>query len=152
MKATLDVLDELYKQVKAKRALEGRSIREVALVLFERDLAGESASASRPEVAGQRELDGGPLPLPGSGRWESTPVGLSATAWRRAAMSYLLQRTREGGQFLVSDHVLAESYQAFQHHHGASKKETLAVLRDFLVIPGVENHGRGRRGARHSSA
>lgn len=58
-----------------------------------------------------------------------------------AAMRYLLQRTREGDQFLVSDLVLAETYHAFQHHYGASKKETLAALRDFLASPGVEATG-----------
>lgn len=58
-----------------------------------------------------------------------------------AAMRYLRERTREGDQFLVSDLVLAETYHAFQHHYGASKKETLAALRDFLASPGVEATG-----------
>jgi hypothetical protein len=39
MKATIDVPDALYRQVKARSALEGRSIREVTVELFERWLA-----------------------------------------------------------------------------------------------------------------
>ena len=34
MKATLDIPDELYRKVKAKSALEGRRVREVAIALF----------------------------------------------------------------------------------------------------------------------
>ena len=34
MKATLDVPDPLYRRVKAKSALEGRPVREVAIRLF----------------------------------------------------------------------------------------------------------------------
>lgn len=34
MKATFEVPDELYRQVKAKSALEGRALREVAEELF----------------------------------------------------------------------------------------------------------------------
>jgi hypothetical protein len=36
MKATIEVPDKLYRQVKAKSALEGRAIREVAIELFQR--------------------------------------------------------------------------------------------------------------------
>lgn len=34
MKATIDIPDELYRKVKAKSALEGRPVREVAIELF----------------------------------------------------------------------------------------------------------------------
>jgi hypothetical protein len=34
MKATIEIPDELYRQLKAKSALEGRAIREVATELF----------------------------------------------------------------------------------------------------------------------
>lgn len=34
MKATIDVPDDLYRRVKARSALEGRSVRDVALDLF----------------------------------------------------------------------------------------------------------------------
>jgi|CXWL01.1.fsa_nt_gi hypothetical protein len=34
MKATIDVPDELYRKMKAKSALEGRALREVAIELF----------------------------------------------------------------------------------------------------------------------
>jgi len=40
MKATIEFPDDLYRQVKARSALEGRSIREVALGLF-RDWLGD---------------------------------------------------------------------------------------------------------------
>ncbi len=36
MKATIEVPDELYRWVKAKSALEGRPVREVAIHLFRR--------------------------------------------------------------------------------------------------------------------
>ena len=34
MKATIDIPDELYRQVKAKSALQGQAVREVAMNLF----------------------------------------------------------------------------------------------------------------------
>lgn len=46
MKATIEVPDELYRQVKAKSALEGRAVREVAIELF-RGYVGEG-SGPRP--------------------------------------------------------------------------------------------------------
>ena len=36
MKATIDVPDGLYRRVKARSALEGRSVRDVTVLLFER--------------------------------------------------------------------------------------------------------------------
>jgi hypothetical protein len=39
MKATVDVPDGLYRRVKARSALEGRSVRDVTVQLFERWLA-----------------------------------------------------------------------------------------------------------------
>ena len=41
MKATLDIPDELYRNVKARSALEGRPVRAVAVELFEKWLTGE---------------------------------------------------------------------------------------------------------------
>ena len=35
MKATIDIPDELYRQVKSKSALQGQAIREVAIHLFQ---------------------------------------------------------------------------------------------------------------------
>lgn len=48
MKATIDVPDDLYRQVKAKSALEGRPVREVAIDLF-RQYVGGSASPNEAE-------------------------------------------------------------------------------------------------------
>ncbi|HER20467.1 MAG TPA: hypothetical protein ENO14_05420 [Chromatiales bacterium] len=36
MKATIDVPEDLYRRVKAKSAMEGRPVREVAIQLFRR--------------------------------------------------------------------------------------------------------------------
>lgn len=41
MKATLEIPDELYRNVKARSALEGRPVRAVAIELFEKWLSGE---------------------------------------------------------------------------------------------------------------
>ena len=43
MKATINIPDDLYRKVKAKSALEGRPVREVAIDLF-RAWVGESPS------------------------------------------------------------------------------------------------------------
>ena len=40
MKTSIDLPDELYRQVKAKRALEGKTVREVATTLFAAYAAG----------------------------------------------------------------------------------------------------------------
>lgn len=61
MKATIEVPDNLYRQVKAKSALEGRAIREVAVELFEGYIAGEADATTRPH-AEPSQLDGEPLP------------------------------------------------------------------------------------------
>ena len=45
MKATIEVPDDLYRQVKAKSALEGRAVREVAIDLF-RGYVSQDAPAS----------------------------------------------------------------------------------------------------------
>lgn len=62
MKATIEVPDDLYRQVKAKSALEGRAIREVTLELFQSYLAGGVSSATRTQSAEPTQLDGEPLP------------------------------------------------------------------------------------------
>ena len=65
MKATVDIPDELYRQVKAKSALEGRPVREVAVELFQgyvgrREVAG---ATPRPKRSGEALLaDGKPAP------------------------------------------------------------------------------------------
>jgi hypothetical protein len=57
MKATIDVPDGLYKRVKARSAMEGRSIRDVTVLLFERwldespGLVDAIADADRPAAA-----------------------------------------------------------------------------------------------------
>lgn len=46
MKATIDIPDELYRQVKARSALQGRAVREVTVELYERWLASETTTAA----------------------------------------------------------------------------------------------------------
>jgi predicted nucleic-acid-binding protein len=58
-----------------------------------------------------------------------------------AALDYLLEREKAGDRVLVSDWVIAEAYYALQHHYGASKRETLDALGDFLASPGIEGTG-----------
>jgi hypothetical protein len=41
MKATVDVPDELYRQVKAQSALQGRTVREVTIDLYRQWLHGD---------------------------------------------------------------------------------------------------------------
>ncbi|HEX7786488.1 MAG TPA: hypothetical protein VF653_09735, partial [Methylomirabilota bacterium] len=48
-------------------------------------------------------------------------------------------RREAGDRLQVSDLVLAESYYALQHHYGASKRNTLAALREFLATSGIES-------------
>ena len=48
MKATIDIPDAMYRQVKAHAALRGRAVREVTIELYERWLSeiGETPEAS----------------------------------------------------------------------------------------------------------
>lgn len=57
------------------------------------------------------------------------------------ALDYILERQEAGDRVLVSDWVVAEAYYALQHHYGASKKDALDALADFLASPGVEGTG-----------
>jgi len=57
------------------------------------------------------------------------------------ALDFLLEREKAGDRVLVSDWVIAEAYYALQHHYGASKRDTLDALGDFLASPGVEGTG-----------
>ena len=43
MKATIDVPDALYRQVKARAAIEGRAVREVTIELYEQWLGDRQA-------------------------------------------------------------------------------------------------------------
>lgn len=65
MKATMEIPDELYRQVKAKSALEGRAIREVAVELFRGYVGLEGPSEAGGEDARARGpllIDGEPVP------------------------------------------------------------------------------------------
>lgn len=52
MKVTLEIPDDLYRNVKARSALEGRPVRAVAAELFEKWLSGEIETTGKsPEPA-----------------------------------------------------------------------------------------------------
>jgi hypothetical protein len=57
MKATIDIPDELYRQVKAKSALQGRCVREVAVNLFDAWVHAKrpDATPGEGETAGSRK-------------------------------------------------------------------------------------------------
>lgn len=57
MKVTIEVPDELYRQVKAKSALEGRPVREVAEELFRGFVHGQRpVQVAEPEGDATRSL------------------------------------------------------------------------------------------------
>ncbi len=61
MKATIDVPEELYRQVKARSALEGRAVREITSELFRMYVEGRLASPGGelqrvPAAASESEL------------------------------------------------------------------------------------------------
>jgi len=63
MKATMEIPDELYRRVKAKSALEGRAVRQVAEELF-RSYVDERPQAGEPEArpAESQLTEGEPAP------------------------------------------------------------------------------------------
>jgi hypothetical protein len=63
MKATMEIPDDLYRMVKAKSALEGRAIREVAIDLFRRYVSDKTAEEECPSTQETPLLvDGKPAP------------------------------------------------------------------------------------------
>ena len=58
MKATIDIPDELYRQVKAKSALRGQAVREVAVSLFQ----GWISQAEETAVQAPSTSEGQPVP------------------------------------------------------------------------------------------
>ncbi len=64
MKATIEVPDDLYRQVKAKSALEGRAVRDVAEELFRGYVSREPprASEDQQDAGTSRTRDEDPMP------------------------------------------------------------------------------------------
>jgi hypothetical protein len=57
MKATFDIPDDLYRNAKARSALEGRPLRAITIELFQNWLQSESdASVQNPEAPSSGEL------------------------------------------------------------------------------------------------
>jgi hypothetical protein len=87
MKATIDVPDRLYRQVKARAALEGRAIRDVTIELYEGWLRdrGEAAPDQRAPLSGAEWL----------ARWEALGAETARKATdRRVAREILLDERR----------------------------------------------------------
>jgi plasmid stability protein len=78
MRSTFDLPDELMRQLKARAALEGRSLRDLLLELIERGM-NAPAVATQPRPAG--------LPTVRIGR----PLSLPAAALNHANLSELAQ-------------------------------------------------------------
>ncbi len=78
MRTTLDLPDELMRHLKARAALEGRSLRELVLELVERGLKAQPLTAAPAPVG---------LPTVRLGR----PLALPATALNHADLSELAQ-------------------------------------------------------------
>jgi hypothetical protein len=66
MKATINIPDELYRQVKARSALEGRTVREVTTELYRRWLEEEPAGP----ISGSPDADGGDAAAAWLAGWE----------------------------------------------------------------------------------
>jgi hypothetical protein len=64
-----------------------------------------------------------------------------------AALAYLTEQKGAGDRVPAFDWVLVEIYCALQHHHGASKNDTLKALRRFPRRPGHRKDRRGHQGA-----
>ena len=55
MKATLDIPDELYRRVKARSAMEGRPLRNVAIELFQKWLDPSPVAPAETTAAPENE-------------------------------------------------------------------------------------------------
>ena len=51
MKATIDIPDDLYRRVKARSAMLGRTVREVSIELYQRWLGETPAAGPSPSAA-----------------------------------------------------------------------------------------------------
>lgn len=56
MKATIDIPDDLYRQVKAKSALRGQAVREVAVSLFQSWITEADEAPPTPSDGAERPL------------------------------------------------------------------------------------------------
>ena len=68
MKATIDIPDAMYRQVKAHAALQGRAVREVTIELYQRWLAEIGATSEAHADARAPTADRG-------GRYLAGPLG-----------------------------------------------------------------------------
>ena len=76
MKATIDIPEDLYRKVKAKSALEGRPVREVAIALF-RAWVDPPLPAVSPPSAYELMQDGSGIVDSGAGDLASNPEHLA---------------------------------------------------------------------------
>lgn len=77
MKATIELPDELYRQVKARSALEGRSVRQITEMLFRNWVEQRSTTISPPTPTAYELLqDGCGIVDSGMGDLATNPVHL----------------------------------------------------------------------------
>lgn len=76
MKATIDIPDDLYRKVKAKSALEGRPLREVAITLFRNWVERQPAGSRTPPTAYELLEDGCGIVNSGVGDLATNPKHL----------------------------------------------------------------------------
>lgn len=76
MKATIDIPDDLYRKVKAKSALEGRPVRDVAISLFSRWVERQTETSRPPPTAFDLMQDGCGIVDSGIGDLASSPKHL----------------------------------------------------------------------------
>lgn len=77
MKATIELPDELYRQVKARSALEGRSVRQITEILFRNWLEQRSTTIPFPTPTAYELLqDGCGIVDSGMGDLATNPVHL----------------------------------------------------------------------------
>lgn len=76
MKATIDIPDDLYRKVKAKSALEGRPVRDVAIALFRNWVERRPEAPKSPPTAFDLMKDGCGIVNSGVGDLASNPKHL----------------------------------------------------------------------------
>lgn len=76
MKATIDIPEELYRKVKAKSALEGRPVREVAIALFRRWVEPQPTVPANTPTAYELMQDGCGIVDSGTGDLATNPEHL----------------------------------------------------------------------------
>lgn len=92
MKTTIDLPDELYRRVKAKSALEGKTVREVATALFQQWADGTVPRGEAPESCGS--VDPRERVLAWLAEWERLAAELGKAAPNGSVVDQLFRDRR----------------------------------------------------------